>query len=189
MKVLLINGSSHKNGGTYNALSMVEKSLIDNGVETDWFQIGNRPVRGCIDCRKCNGSGRCIFNDDPCNELIEAIIHADGIIVGTPVYFAGPNGALCALLDRVFYAAVEQGGQQFRGKLAAAVASCYRAGTTSALDRLNKYFTFSEMPVVSSEYWNMMFQYGSSVELDEKGQKALQKLGTNMANMLKKLNA
>jgi multimeric flavodoxin WrbA len=189
MKVLLINGSPHKNGSTYTALNMVEQSLLDNGIETEWFNIGNKPVRGCIDCRKCKDSSRCVFNDDPCNDLIEAIINADGVIVGSPVYFAGPNGALCALLDRVFYAAVERGGQLFRGKPAAAVASCYRAGTTATLDRLNKYFTFSEMPVVSSEYWNMMFQHGSSAEMDAKGHKTLKTLGINMANMLKKLNA
>lgn len=188
MKVLLVNGSSHKKGSTYNALTMVERSLLDNGIETEWFHIGKKPLRGCIDCRRCEDSNRCIFNDDPCNALIEAIINADGVIIGSPVYFAGPNGALCALLDRAFYAASTH-GQLFRGKPAAAVASCYRAGATAALDRLNKYFAFSEMPVVSSEYWNMMFQHGSSVEMDDKGHKILQTLGVNMANMMKKLNA
>ena len=188
MKVLLINGSSHKNGSTYTALTMVEKSLRENGIETEWFNIGNKPVRGCIDCIRCENSNRCVFNDDPCNALIEAIINADGIIIGSPVYFAGPNGALCALLDRVFYAASTH-GQLFRGKPAAAVASCYRAGATATLDRLNKYFAFSEMPVVSSEYWNMMFEHGSSIEMDAKGHETLEKLGVNMANMLKKLNS
>lgn len=188
MKVLLVNGSSHKNGSTYTALTMVEKSLLDNGIRTDWFHIGNKPLRGCIDCCRCEKTNRCAFTDDPCNDLIEAFLQADGIIVGTPVYFAGPNGALCALLDRVFYAASTH-GQLFRGKPAAAVASCYRAGATATIDRLNKYFAFSEMPVVSSEYWNMMFQHGSSVEMDAKGHKILQTLGVNMANMLKKLNA
>lgn len=126
MKVLLVNGSSHKNGSTYTTLTMVEKSLLDNGIETEWFYIGNKPVRGCVDCRRCEGSNRCIFNDDPCNALIEAIINTDGVIIGSPVYFAGPNGALCALLDRVFYAASTH-GQLFRGKPATAVASCYHS--------------------------------------------------------------
>jgi len=188
MKVLLVNGSSHEKGSTYTALSLVEVALHEKGVETEWFQIGNKPIRGCIDCRGCQNTNRCVFTDDPCNALIEAFLRADGIIIGTPVYFAGPNGALCSLLDRVFYAASAH-GQLFRGKSAAAVASCYRAGCTAALDRLNKYFTFSEMPVVSSNYWNMMFEHGSSVELDEKGHGILRTLGTNMADMLNKLNA
>lgn len=188
MKVLLVNGSSHRNGNTYTALAMVEKSLKNNGINTEWFHIGNKPVRGCINCMKCETSNKCIFNDDPCNALIDAIKEADGVIIGTPVYFAGPNGALTALLDRVFYAAVEHGGKLFKGKPAAAVASFYRSGATSAIDRLNKYFSFSEMPIVSSEYWNLMFQHGSSIEIDEKGHKTLEILGDNMADILKKLN-
>lgn len=167
---------------------MVEKSLLGNGIETEWFYIENKSVRGCIDCRRCEGSNRCVFNDDPCNVLIEAIINADGVVIGSHVYFAGPNGALCALRDRVFYAASTH-WQLFRGKPADAVLTCYLAGAMATLDRLNKYFVFSEMPVVSSEYWNMMFQHCSSVEMDAKGHKILQTLGINMANMLKKLNA
>ena len=188
MKVLLVNGSSHKEGSTSAALTMVERALHENGIETEWFQIGNKPVRGCIDCGQCEKANRCAFTDDVCNDLIEAFLRADGVIVGSPVYFAGPNGALCALLDRVFYAASAH-GQLFRGKPAAALTSCYRAGSTAALDRLNKYFAFSEMPVVTSEYWNMLFENSSTVERDTMGQTIMHTLGVNMANIVKKLSA
>ena len=109
MKVLLVNGSPHQKGETYNALSLVEKALHEKGIATEWFWVRNRPVRGCIDCGQCSKTFRCAFSDDVCNDLIEAILNADGIIIGSPVYFAAPNGALCALLDRVFYAASTQG--------------------------------------------------------------------------------
>lgn len=123
------------------------------------------------------------FSDGICNVLIEAFLRADGIIIGIPVYFAGPNGALCALLDRVFYAASTH-GRLFRGKPAAALASCYRAGATAAIDRLNEYFTFSEMPIVSSLYWNRIFEPDSSVAVDTHGQQILQTLGANMSDMM-----
>ena len=184
MKVLLVNGSPHEKGSTYSALSVVKSALNSNGIETEFFNIGNKPVRGCVDCKGCQNKNRCAFNDDPCNDLIEAMLRADGIIVGTPVYFAGPNGALLALLDRVFYAA-SSFGQLFKGKPAAAVACCYRSGATAAIDRLNKYFTFSQMPIVSSDYWNMVFAPHSSMEADVRGQQILQPLGKNMSVMLK----
>lgn len=179
MKVLLINGSPHKNGETASALSVVEKSLQENGIDTFWLQIGNQPVRGCINCCSCEKTNRCVFTDDKCNELIEDLLQADGVIIGSPVYFAGPNGALCALLDRAFYAA-SNFGHLFAGKPAAAVVSCWRAGATASLDRLNKYFTFSEMPVVSSNYWNMKHD-----GVDPYGNEIMERLGINMAKMLK----
>lgn len=185
MKALLVNGSPNKARNTYRALSIVEDALKSEGIETEQFHIGNKMLRGCIDCLKCTETNRCAFSDDPCNDLIDAILKADGVIIGIPVYFAGPNGALCALLDRVFYAASAHGGL-FKGKPAAAVASCYRSGATAALDRLNKYFTFSQMPVVSSDYWNMIFQPGSSVKNDVRGEQILRTLGKNMANLLSK---
>ena len=178
-KILMINGSPNKNGNTKAALSEVEAVLKDNGLETFWFELGNRPVRGCLGCDSCEKTNRCVFNDDPANELIEKMLEADAVIVGTPVYFAGPNGALCALLDRTFYAASNY-GQLFKGKPAAAVATCWRAGATPSLDRLNKYFTFSQMPVVSSCYW-----CGYLGEQDEWGINTLRTLGKNMAEMLK----
>jgi multimeric flavodoxin WrbA len=180
MKVLLVNGSPRKNGLTAQSLAIVERKLAEAGIESEWFQLGNKPVRGCQHCNGCERTSRCVFKDDAANELIEKILEADGIVVGSPVYFAGPNGALCALLDRAFYAA-SNFGYHFAGKPAAAVATCWRAGATATIDRLNKYFTFSEMPVVSSNYWNMMLQgddpYGVSI---------LERLGENMAAELLK---
>lgn len=150
MKVLLINGSPHKNGGTVENLKTVEESLNKNGITTEWFHLGTKPVRGCIDCRQCAKTHRCAFNDDVCNAIIEAILGADGVIIGTPVYFASANGALTAILDRVFYAASSH-GNLFKGKVAACIASMYRSGGNSAIDRINKYFAFSEMPIWSSK--------------------------------------
>ncbi|MCO5803971.1 NADPH-dependent FMN reductase [Phocaeicola vulgatus] len=187
MKVLLVNGSPHQKGETYNALSLVEKALHEKGIATEWFWVRNKPVRGCIDCGQCSKTFRCAFSDDVCNDLIEAILNADGIIIGSPVYFAAPNGALCALLDRVFYAASTHGGL-FKGKPAAAVASCIRSGANSTVDRINKYFSFSEMPIVSSSYWNMLFDSHSSIGFDERGHKTMQTLGYNMASILQKIS-
>jgi multimeric flavodoxin WrbA len=179
MTVLLINGSPRKNGETALSLSIVEKTLQESGIGTVWFQLGTEPVRGCCHCNRCEKTSRCAFTDDKCNELIEACLAADGIIIGSPVYFAGPNGALCALLDRVFYAA-SNFGYRFAGKPGAAVATCWRAGATATLDRLNKYFTFSEMPVVSSNYWNLKLTGD-----DPYGEEILKQLGRNMARKLK----
>lgn len=118
-----------------------------------------------------------------CNDLIEAILKSDGLIIGTPVYFAAPNGTLCALLDRVFYAASTH-GRLFNGKPAAAVASCIRSGANSAIERLNKYFAFSEMPIVSSRYWNMLFEKQPQRDIDEMGIQTMRTLGVNMAKIL-----
>ncbi len=178
MKVLLINGSPRENGETYQALGVIEKVLQNNGVESEYFQLGKDAVRGCIHCGGCKNTYRCAFNDDACNALIDKIVEADGVIIGTPVYFAGANGALCALLDRVFYAGACH-GRLFAGKPSAAVATCWRSGASATLDRLNKYFTYSEMPVVSSSYWNIKHE-GE----DRFGEKTLQKLAVNMAKML-----
>ena len=179
-KVLLVNGSPHKNGNTAAALKIMEKELHEQSFDTFWFQLDEKPVRGCIDCRSCVSGHRCVFQDDRCNELIESILEADAVVVGTPVYFAGPSGALTALLDRAFYAAANF-GQLFKGKPAAAVATCWRAGATPAIDRINKYFTFSQMPVVSSEYGN-----GYLGPDDSFGTGVLKTLAANMADMLRK---
>ena len=178
MKVLLINGSPRETGETYQALAVIEKVLRDNGVASEYFQLGTDAVRGCIHCGGCKDTYRCAFDDDACNALIEKIVEADGIIIGTPVYFAGANGALCALLDRVFYAGAFY-GKLFAGKPSAAVATCWRSGASATLDRLNKYFTYSEMPIVSSSYWNIKHE-GE----DRFGEKTLQKLAENMVKML-----
>jgi multimeric flavodoxin WrbA len=179
MRVLLVNGSPRKNGETAQSLSIIENILLKSGIETEWFHLGTDPVRGCCHCNSCQKTNRCVFTDDKCDELIEMCLRADGIIIGSPVYFAAPNGALCALLDRVFYAA-SNFGYLFKGKLGAAVATCWRAGATATLDRLNKYFTFSEMPVVSSNYWNMKLNGN-----DPYGEGILTRLGENMVKELK----
>lgn len=183
MKVLLINGSPHEKGCTYTALSEVAKVLESEGVETEIFHIGKGPVHGCVACGGCAKLGKCVFDDDPANEMMRLMGEADGIIVGSPVYYAGPNGALCALLDRVFFA-----GGGFPFKPAAAVVSARRGGTTAAFERLNKYFTMNRMPIVSSQYWNSV--HGSApedVRQDAEGLQTMRTLGYNMAWMLKSI--
>ncbi|MBQ3372403.1 MAG: flavodoxin family protein [Oscillospiraceae bacterium] len=178
MKVLLVNGSPHKNGNTSKALSIIEAALHERDIQTEWFQLSAKPVRGCIACEKCRETYRCVFEDDQANELIEKIIACDGVVIGSPVYFAGPNGALLALLDRVFYAGSCH-GRLFKGKIGAAAVTLWRAGSTAALDRLYKYFSYSEMPIVSSDYWNMLH-----IGNDQTGEDILRRLGRNMAELL-----
>ncbi|MDR0515122.1 MAG: flavodoxin family protein [Coriobacteriaceae bacterium] len=183
MKVLLINGSPRKNGCTSVALAEVAKSLESHGIATEAAWIGNDPVRGCQACRTCaqKGARRCVFDDDVVNRLIEKAEAADGIIIGSPVYYAGVNGALIAALDRMFYA----GGAAFAFKPAAGIASARRAGTTPTIDQLNKYFLISRMPIVPSNYWPMV--HGSlpeDVTQDAEGLQIMRVLGQNMAWML-----
>ena len=182
MKVLLINGSPRVKGCTFTALSEVAKALEENGIETEIAQIGNKAIRGCIGCGGCAGKGRCVFDDDVTNEMIAKIKEADGLVIGSPVYYSSPNGNLISMLDRLFYAA----GGFLVHKPAAAVASARRAGTTATLDDLQKYFTIKQMPVVSSTYWNMV--HGSCPEdvlKDEEGLQTMRNLGKNMAWLLK----
>lgn len=176
--VLLINGSPNKNRNTATALKIMEQVFAAHDTNTVWFQLENTPVRGCIDCQRCAQDGRCIFADDSCNRLIEAIAQVDAVVVGTPVYFAGPNGALCALLDRAFYA-MNNARTLPIGKPAAAVATCARDGAVATIDRLNKYFTYSQMPIVSSKYWNGYFG-----EKDSFGVEVLRTLAENMIKLL-----
>lgn len=183
MNALLVNGSPHKNGGTARSLAIIEEELHKDGIDTTWFQIGTSPVRGCIACQQCAGTNRCRFNDDKCNELIEQMLACDGMIIGSPVYFAGPNGALLALLDRAFYATCNY-GQLMAGKPGAAVVSVWREGGTSSLDRLNKYFLFSQMPVVASDYWPVNWNSSN----DNYAGEILRTLGKNYAKLLKNLN-
>ena len=186
MHVLLFNGSPHKNGCTFTALSEVAKTLEENGVKAEILQIGAKPVRGCIACGGCAGKGRCAFGDDIVNTLIEKMEQADGFIVGSPVYYASANGAVECILDRAFYA----GGKAFVHKPAAAVASARRAGTTATLDELTKYFTISQMPVVSSTYWPMVHgNKPEDVAKDEEGLQVMRNLGRNMAWLLKCIEA
>jgi multimeric flavodoxin WrbA len=183
MKVLLINGSPHEKGCTFTALNEIKKTLESENVEAEIFHIGTNPVRGCIGCGGCaKNNGKCVFNDDVVNEIIEKAKTSDAFVIGSPVHYAAPAGALCAVLDRVFYA----GSSNFKYKPGAAIVSCRRSGTTAALDCLNKYFTISNMPVVSSCYWNMV--HGSCPEdvlKDEEGLQIMRGIGHNMAWLLK----
>lgn len=150
MQVLLINGSPHPKGSTATALATVAGQLEKAGIETTTLHVGHKAIRGCIACGKCARTGLCVFKDDPVNECIERMREADGLVVGSPVYYAGPNASLCALLDRMFY----MKSAPYAFKPAAAVVSCRRGGASASFDRLNKYFTIARMPVVSSQYWN-----------------------------------
>lgn len=184
MNVLLVNGSPHRSGCTYTALSEVAAALKKEGIGAEFFWIGTKAVHGCTACGKCRELGKCVFDDDVCNELIERMQKADGIIVGSPVYYGGPNGALCAVLDRAFYSA----SATLANKPAAAVVSCRRGGASASFDRLNKYFTISRMPVVPSQYWNSV--HGNApgeVRKDLEGLQTMRTLGKNMAWMLKSI--
>ena len=186
MKVLLINGSPNAEGCTYTALCEIVSALEKGGIETEIFHIGKQPVRGCVACMECRSTGKCAFSDDNCNLLAEKIEAADGVVVGSPVYFSGPNGALCALLDRIFYSSMGK----FKFKPAAAVVSCRRGGASAAFDRLNKYFTIAQMPVVSSQYWNSVHGFTpEDVRRDLEGLQIMRTIGNNMAWMLKCLSA
>ncbi len=185
MKILLINGSPRKKGCTYTALSEVAKSLENNNVETEIVHIGMKAVQGCIACTQCRKTGKCVFEDDLYNTLYEKIQEVDGVVFGSPVYYAGPNGSLCAILDRLFYSA----SRFMVGKVGASVLSCRRGGASSSFDRLNKYFTINQMPVVSSQYWNAV--HGNTPEevvKDLEGMQIMRTLGNNMAWLLKTTN-
>lgn len=179
-KVLMINGSPHEHGCTNTALSEVADTLAGKGIETDLVYLGKAPVAGCVACGKCAQTGRCIF-DDQVNEILEKIDEYDGIVVGSPVYYAGPSGQLCAFLDRLFYCSKGR----MAGKLAASVVSCRRGGASAAFDRLNKYFGISNMHIVGSQYWNQV--HGNSpdqVRKDEEGLQTMRTLAQNMAWLL-----
>ncbi len=185
MKVLLINGSPHKKGNTYIALLEVATALEKEGVATEIVSIGTKAIQGCIACNKCQETGVCVFNDEPYRTIREKLQQADGVIIGSPVYFAGPNGMLCALLDRLFYSC----RSALLYKPAASVAICRRGGASATFDRLNKYFTITNMPVVSSQYWNSVHgrRPGEAVQ-DLEGLQIMRTLGRNMAWLLKNIH-
>lgn len=187
MKVLLLNGSPHPKGCTWRALLEVEKTLHAEGIGTEWLHIGFDPVRGCMGCGMCrkNKLGKCIFGEDAVNVAIARMEECDGLIVGSPVHYAAASGGITSFLDRMFYSS-----KGFPYKPGAAVASCRRGGSIAALDQLNKYFTISNMPLVSSAYWNIV--YGNTpaeVEQDKEGMMVMRTLGRNMAWMLKSIEA
>jgi multimeric flavodoxin WrbA len=186
MQVLMINGSPHEKGCTYTALSEVAGALEKEGVKSRFFHIGDEPIRGCTGCGSCFESGHCIYDDDPVNECVDLAKQADGIVIGSPVYYAGPNGALCAFLDRMFFG--KSGGYAY--KPGAAVVNCRRGGASAAFDRLNKYFTISNMPVVPSQYWNAAHGLTpDEVRQDLEGMQVMRTLGRNMAWLLKCIEA
>ena len=184
MKVLLLNGSAHVNGCTARALKEIEEILNNEGIETELVQTGNKDIRGCIACNSCHENGKCIFND-LVNEVAQKFKESDGLIVGTPTYYAGSNGNIISLLDRLFYSTDFDKTM----KVGAAVVSSRRAGSTSAFDEINKYFTISGMPIVSSTYWNEVHGFtAEDVEKDLEGLQTMRNLARNMAFMIKSIN-
>lgn len=184
MKVLLFNGSPRKDGCTYTALCEIAGALEKNGVESEIIHIGKNPVSGCLACFACRKTGVCAVND--VNVFAEKAKEADGFIFGSPVYYAAANGALVSFMDRLFYSQ----GKQFKGKPAAAIVSCRRGGATAAFDQLNKYFSITQMPIVTSQYWNMV--HGNTpdeVKQDLEGLQIMRALGNNMAWLLKSIDA
>ena len=181
MKVLLINGSPHKSGCTSRALKEVSNTLNKEGIDTETIFIGQNEIRGCIACGACRKSGKCCFNDIV-NEIVIKFRDCDGIVIGTPTYYAGMNGTLKAFLDRLFYSA--NFDKSF--KVGCSVISSRRAGSTSAFDEVNKYFTISNMPIVSSTYWNEVHgrEY-DDVNNDLEGLQTMRNLGRNMAFLIK----
>ena len=185
MKVILVNGSPHKKGCTYTALAEIKKTLEKNRIETEEVWLGNKPTAGCIGCGSCLETGKC-FVDDKVNEFLEKVPSTDGFIFGTPVHFASGSGMITSFMDRVFY------GRRnlFKNKLAACVVSCRRGGATSTFDQINKYFAMNNMPIVTSQYWNMV--HGSKPEdvlKDEEGMQTMRTLGKNMVWLLKCIEA
>lgn len=185
MKVLLLNGSPKAEGCTYTALCEVAGALEKNGIETEIVQVGTAPIAGCIGCGVCTRTGKC-FMEDGVNEFVEKAKQADGFVFGSPVHYAAASGAVTSFLDRAFYGK----SAAFAGKPGAAIVSCRRGGAASAFDQLNKYFTISNMPIVSSQYWNQV--HGNTpeqVRCDEEGMQTMRTLGNNMAWLLKCIEA
>ena len=183
MKALFINGSPHLNGCTKRGLLEVEKVLKENGIETDWIELGTKDVRGCIACYYCVEHHKCVFND-LVNESVDKLKEADAIIIGTPVYYAGPNGTLHAFLDRLFFSTAATVNKTM--KVGATVVSSRRAGSTSTFDDINKYFTITSMPVAPSTYWNEVHgRKAEDVEQDLEGLQTMRNLARNITFMLK----
>lgn len=188
MKVLLVNASPRREGNTWLALSEVARQLEKNDVESEIVQLGVKPVRSCIACNQCQerALGRCVFDDDLCNRVAEKMAECDAFMIGAPVYYGEPNGAALSLMQRLFYSA----GHLFQNKPAAAIAVCRRGGATSAYQALNMPFMMMNMPVVTSQYWNIV--YGRSpgdASLDVEGLQTMRTLADNMAFLLKRIHA
>ena len=187
MKVLLINGSPRKNGNTFTALSEIAKTLQTECIDSEIVWIDNKPIRGCIACGTCKtkGNGRCVFDDDVCNAISAKFAEADGFVFGSPVYYGQPNGSVLALMQRMFFSA----GEYYRNKPAAAVAVCRRGGATAAFQTLNMPFMMMNMPVVTSQYWNIVYgREEGQAALDTEGMQTMRTLADNMAFLLRNIN-
>ena len=187
-KVLLVNGSPRRDGNTFLCLQEIEKQLQKHGLQAEIVQIGPKPIRMCINCGGCkkDGATGCVFTDDPCAGITEKMKEADALIVGTPVYYGQPNGGILSLMQRLFYSS----GHLVQNKPAAAVAVCRRGGATATLQTMNMMFEMMNMPVVTSQYWNIAYGAGKGeVTLDTKGMQTMRTLATNMAWLLEKIHA
>ena len=187
MKVLLINGSPRKEGNTATALAEVAKQLAKEGIESEVVWIGNKPIRGCAACGRCvaNGLGRCVFDDDVCNRISEKFADVNALIIGSPVYYGQPNGALLSVIQRAFYS----NGTNISGKPAASIAVCRRGGATAAFESMNMPFQMMNMPVVTSQYWNIVYgRTPGEAAMDKEGMQTMQTLARNMAWLLKSTN-
>ena len=181
MKVLVLNASPHANGCTARALQELIDTLHREGVETELLHIGKDAVHGCVSCGFCSKNDRCVFNDDKVNEAARIFEEADGLVIGSPVYYGSPNGTALAFMDRLFYST----GFDKHMKVGAAVVSCRRGGNTASFDVLNKYFTISGMPVASSTYWNQVHGFSAAdVEKDLEGLQTMRNLARNMAFLM-----
>lgn len=183
LKALLVNGSPRANGCTFTALDELRRTLEADGIEVELIHIGNKDIRGCIGCRKCNTEGKCVF-DDIVNEIAPKFAECDGFVIGSPVYFASPNGTAVSFMDRLFYSTNCNKSM----KVGAAVTSCRRGGNTATFDMLNKYFSISSMPIATSQYWNMVHGANADeVKLDLEGLQTMRTLGHNMAFLMKSI--
>ncbi len=188
MKVLLINGSARREGNTFVALSEVARQLEKHGVETEIVQLGNKPVRGCIACGQCmtRSLGRCAFDDDVCNRIVEKLDDIDALVVGSPVYYGQPNGALLAVMQRLLFSA----SSKLENKPAANIAICRRGGATAAFQTMNMMFQMVNMPLVTSQYWNIAYgRDAGEAAQDAEGMQTMRTLADNMAWLLKKIHA
>lgn len=184
-KVMLINGSPHEKGCTYTALAEVEKTLRKHGIDTEIFHIGKQAIHGCIACGNCGKTGKCVFNDKV-NEVVDKLDSIDAFDIGAPVYYASAAGQLTAFLDRLFF----KKHKRMAGKPGACVVSCRRGGASATFDQLNKYFSISNMPIVTSQYWNQVHGHTPEEVLkDEEGMQTMRTLGENMAWLLKCIEA
>ncbi len=187
-KVLLVNGSPRPDGNTFCCLKEIETQLLKHGVQSEIVQIGRKPVRMCINCGACrnNGGAGCVYDDDACAEIISKMATADALIVGTPVYYGQPNGGILAIMQRLFFSA----GHLVQNKPAAALVVCRRGGATATLQTMNMMFEMMNMPVVTSQYWNIAYGAGKGqVKLDAEGMQTMRTLATNMAFLLQKIHA